>query len=70
MCGATATFTCKRDASNIRTVGTDITGETKESAETENGEIKYTETVMFDDTNYTDIKTVVLPDAGTVSPKA
>ena len=52
------------------TVDADITGETKESTETENGEIKYTETVMFDDTNYTGINTMVLSAAGIVSPKA
>ena len=54
---ATATFTCENDEEHVATeTATVIEVVTKEASDTENGEITYTATVIFEENSYTDKK--------------
>lgn len=54
---ATATFTCKNDASHVKTVDAKVTEKTEGASCDKAGKITYTATVNFEDKDYTDTKT-------------
>ena len=53
---ATATFTCKNDASHVETVDAKVTEKTEGASCTEAGKITYTAKATFEDKEYTDKK--------------
>ena len=61
---ATATFTCKNDATHVQTVEATITSERTEPTAEENGSVVYTATVTFAGQKYTDARTEILPALG------
>ena len=61
---ATATFTCKNDDSHVQTVESVIKKKKTEPTCENKGSIVYTATVEFNDNQYTDTKTEILPATG------
>ncbi|MBQ4381135.1 MAG: YARHG domain-containing protein [Oscillospiraceae bacterium] len=58
---ASAVFTCKNDSSHTQTVKADMTSQTTEAQPGVEGKTVYTAAVYFQDRNYTDTRTVVIP---------
>ena len=61
---ATAVFTCAHDQSHVNEVAATVTEEHTEAGCEEEGEIKYTATVTFDNKTYIDEKIVILEASG------
>ena len=61
---ATATFTCRNDASHVETVDARITSVRTEPTAEAAGSVVYTATVSFEGEIYTDSKTEILPALG------
>ena len=59
---ATATFSC--ECGDAQTVAATVDSERNEPTHTEDGEIVYTATVVFNEVTYTDTQEVVLPASG------
>ena len=61
---ATATFTCTHDASHVENIPAEITSERTEPTAEENGSVVYTAAVTFEEVEYKDTKTEILPALG------
>lgn len=61
---ASATFTCKNDASHVEKVDATITSVRTEPTANQNGSVVYTAKVTFEESEYTDTKTDILPALG------
>lgn len=62
--GATATFTCTKDAAHTQTVTATVADQTTDATCGKDGETVYTASVSFNGANYSDQKTVALPATG------